>query len=76
MSKTIEAFFDGEALHPDAPLEIPRNTRVRLTIEGPVIPPATESFLRTARALKLTGPPDWSANLEAYLYDQKPDQGQ
>ena len=71
MTKTIEALFDGVALHPDEPLELPPNTRVRLTIESPAIPGTAGSFLRTARALELSGPRDWSANLEAYLYDQK-----
>ena len=28
------------------------------------------SFLQTARALKLDGPPDWSARLEEYLYGE------
>jgi hypothetical protein len=72
MTKSIEAIFDGETLRPDEPLEIPPNTRVRVTIES--LPAAGEagSFLRTARALKLTGPPDWSTNLETYLYGEIP----
>jgi hypothetical protein len=53
--------------HPDSPLELPPNTRVRLTIESPTTPSTESSFLRTARALVLSGPRDWSANLEAYL---------
>jgi hypothetical protein len=32
------------------------------------------SFLQTARSLNLDGPPDWSANVERYLYsDESPD---
>jgi hypothetical protein len=30
------------------------------------------SFLRTARALNLDGPPDWSTNLDEYLYGTEP----
>lgn len=71
MIKTIGALFDGETLRPDAPLEILPNTRVRVTIESPVSPAVPASFLHTARALALSGPRDWSANLEAYLYGQK-----
>jgi predicted DNA-binding antitoxin AbrB/MazE fold protein len=73
MTKIIEAVFDGMTLHPDEPLELPPNTRVRVTIES--LPAAGEagSFLRTARALKLTGPADWSSNLETYLYGESPD---
>ncbi len=73
MTKTIEAVFDGAALLPDEPLELPPNTRVRVTIES--LPTSGEPglFLRTARGLALDGPRDWSANLEAYLYGEKPD---
>ncbi|MFZ0962869.1 MAG: antitoxin family protein [Terriglobia bacterium] len=73
MTKSIEAVFDGVTLRPNEPLELPPNTRVRVTIES--LPAASEagSFLRTARTLKLTGPPDWSSNLETYLYGESPD---
>ena len=71
MTKVIEAVFDGVTLRPDEPLELPPNTRVRLTIESPSPVDAGGSFLRTARSLELSGPPDWSSNLEAYLYGQK-----
>jgi hypothetical protein len=76
MTKSIEAIFDGATLRPDEPLELPPNTRVRLTIES--LPASGEAglFLRTARTLKLTGPADWSSNLETYLYGEKPDSGQ
>jgi hypothetical protein len=69
MVKTIEALFDGTVFHPTESLVLAPNTRVRLTIE--TVPPAESravSFLRTARALKLDGPPDWAANLDEYLY--------
>ena len=69
MTKTIEALFDGSVLLPAEPLSLAPNTRVRIVIEVTV--PSTEtaaSFLRTARALHLEGPSDWSANLETYLY--------
>ena len=71
MTKTIEAFFDGTMLRPDEPLELPPNTRVRLTIESPTPPGTAGSFLRAARALALAGPRDWSSNLGAYLYGEK-----
>ena len=69
MVKTVEAVFDGTVFHPTEPITLAPNTRVRMTIE-PVAPTEsnTGSFLRTARALNLDGPPDWSANLEEYLY--------
>jgi hypothetical protein len=66
MTKTIEAVFDGETLRPDEPLELVPNRRVRLTIETPSPSGVPQSFLRTARSLSLSGPTDWSANLETY----------
>ncbi len=72
MTKTIEAVFDGVTFRPDEPLALPPNTRVRLTIEGPMTSAAPMSFLRTARSLALAGPRDWSTNLETYLYGGKP----
>ena len=69
MSQTLEAIFDGEVLRPDEPIDLEPNTRVRITIE-----PADEaenkskSFLDIALSLKLEGPPDWSENLDDYLY--------
>jgi hypothetical protein len=77
MTTTLYATFDGEVLRPDGPIPLAANTRVRLTIEAeePGQPPPA-SFLRTARALNLDGPPDWSARLEDYLYGEAPERDQ
>ncbi len=69
MIKTVEALFDGTVFRPAEPIALAPNTRVRMTIE--TIPSAEEepvSFLRIARTLNLEGPPDWSVNLDEYLY--------
>lgn len=69
MNQTIEAIFDGKVIRPDQPLMLAVNTRIKVTIEPLVeISPPSRSFLRTARSLKLQGPPDWSARLDDYLY--------
>jgi predicted DNA-binding antitoxin AbrB/MazE fold protein len=69
MVKTIGAVFDGKVFKPDGPLPIEPNTRVKITIESVELHKGKgSSFLRTARSLKLEGPPDWAANLDAYLY--------
>jgi predicted DNA-binding antitoxin AbrB/MazE fold protein len=76
MSATIEATFDGAVFRPREPVPLAPNTVVRLTIEA--LSPALEktaSFLQTARSLNLEGPPDWSANLDAYLYGQETERG-
>ena len=69
MNHTVEAIYDGAVLRPETALGLEPNTRVRITVE--VLKPAQrapESFLDTARSLDLHGPPDWSANLDRYLY--------
>jgi hypothetical protein len=63
---TVHATFDGAALRLDEPLDLPPNSRVRLTIEVVERVDAPErraSFLETARSLNLQGPPDWSSRL-------------
>ena len=68
MLRTIEAIFDGSVLCPTEPLLIEPNTRLRLSIEWLASPGEPSSFLDVAQALELDGPPDWSENLDAYLY--------
>ena len=73
MSHTMEAVFDGKVLLPAEPIPLEPNTRVRITVE----PISSEegqvaSFLDTACSLNLQGPPDWSRNLDKYLYGEAP----
>ena len=74
MQQIVEAVFDGGVLRPDEPLALEPNTRVRIVVE-PVAPPAKKSasFLSTAASLHLDGPPDWSANIDQYLYGGEPE---
>ncbi|HEX8682300.1 MAG TPA: hypothetical protein VF707_08310 [Ardenticatenaceae bacterium] len=70
MIKTLEGLWDGTTIHPDEPLDVEPNTRVRFTLETGASLPAKDpsvSFLRAARSLKLEGPPDWATNIEEYL---------
>jgi hypothetical protein len=62
------ATFDGEVLRLEEKLPIDPNTQVRITIDLPGDPPGTVSFLETALAQTLEGPPDWSERLDDYLY--------
>lgn len=72
MTQTLEAVYDGLVLKPDQPLEVEPNTRVRLILE--TLPEQDEtSFLDTAMSLNLQGPPDWSCNLDKYLYGEQQD---
>ncbi len=70
MIQILEAVFDGNTLHPTVPLNLEIGTRVRITVESvvPKTPEKPASFLQTAKSLQLQGAPDWSANLDHYLY--------
>jgi predicted DNA-binding antitoxin AbrB/MazE fold protein len=69
MATIVEATFDGSVFRPVEPVSLAPNTSVRLTIE--TLNPESASFLKTARSLHLEGPPDWSANLDKYLYGEE-----
>ena len=71
MVKTIEATFDGSVFLPAEPIQLEPNTRVRITVETPLLSTEPVSFLNTARSLNLEGPRDWSANLHQYLYGEE-----
>ncbi|WP_295457252.1 antitoxin family protein [uncultured Thiodictyon sp.] len=69
MTDMIEALYDGKVFRPTGPIALAPNTRVRMIVES--LPPAEReapSFLRTARALELEAPADWSANIAEYLF--------
>lgn len=71
-----QAVFDGKVLQPKEPLAIPANSLVRVTIESEEPEPkeaqkgAPYSFFDTALSMRLDGPPDWSENLDRYLYGE------
>ena len=70
--KTFEAIYDGQVIRPDLPLQLEPNTRIRITVT--TVKPVraqTNSFLATARSLKLKGPTDLAENLDDYLYSGK-----
>ncbi|CAN5784224.1 hypothetical protein BH23GEM7_BH23GEM7_32390 [soil metagenome] len=71
MTRILFATFDGEVLRPEEPVALAPNTRVRLTIETTEVnETSSASFLRTAQALNLQGPANWSARIEDYLYGE------
>ena len=69
MNLTIEAVFDGKTFQPTEPVTLAPNTRVKITIL-PQNGDNEQSFLDVARSLNLDGPPDWSLNLDHYLYGE------
>jgi predicted DNA-binding antitoxin AbrB/MazE fold protein len=74
MSGPIEATYDGEVFRPLAPVSLPANTPVRLTVEPLSEKSASKSsFLKTAQSLRLEGPRDWSTNFDKYLYGEDRD---
>lgn len=70
MTQTLEAVYDGSVIHPNEPIQLEANTRVRIIIESlPKDDVKPRSFLDTALSLKLEGlPPDFSENVDHYLY--------
>jgi beta-phosphoglucomutase-like phosphatase (HAD superfamily) len=74
MSTTLHLVYDGKVFHPEEPVALTPDTRVRVTIEVvETVKPQPQSFLKTARALHLEGPPDWSTRLQEELYPVPPD---
>lgn len=74
MTLTIDAIFDGKTFQPTKPVSLKPNTHVKITIltEDAKTP---LSFLDVALSLSLDGPPDWSLNLDKYLYGEVEENG-
>jgi len=80
MSTVIEATFDGQVFRPTQPVPLEPNTSVKLTVEAALPPIEAEgvkkgkpySFFDIARSIRIEeGPPDWSANIDKYLYGEQ-----
>lgn len=68
MSQTLEATFDGQVFRPAQTVELQPDTQVEIVVTVKVLPQEKpKSFLRTARALKLKGPKDFSSRIDDYL---------
>jgi predicted DNA-binding antitoxin AbrB/MazE fold protein len=73
MNSVINATFDGSVFRPTEPVRLQPNTSVELTVKPlPAAPAKAGSFLQVARSLKIQGPPDWSENVDNYLYGEEP----
>ena len=74
MTQEFEAIFDGTALQLEVPLNLAVGTRVRVIVASIVPNEAQQpkTFLKTAQSLKLHGDPDWSENIDQYLYGETP----
>jgi hypothetical protein len=71
MTKTVYAtYLGGDVLRLEAPMELPPNTRVKLTVDssGGSGSAAPRSFLDVVQELNLDGPSDWSTRLHEHLY--------
>lgn len=71
MTITIDAVFDGKVFLPVKPIRLEPNTHVRIVVETEPETTSSLSFLDVAESLELEGPPDWSINLDEYLYGGK-----
>ncbi|MEC4818448.1 MAG: antitoxin AF2212-like protein [Scytonema sp. PMC 1069.18] len=70
MNKKITAVFDGNVLHPDAPLDLAPNTRYVITIQESISPPVAGDAWDVLEAMTGTieAPTDWSSEHDHYLY--------
>jgi predicted DNA-binding antitoxin AbrB/MazE fold protein len=69
MSQILEATFDGQVFRPIQTVELQPDTQVELVVTVKSLSEEKpKSFLRTARALKLKGPKDFSSRIDDYLY--------
>lgn len=73
MVKTIEAIYDGHVFHPSHPLDLEADTQVLFTFEPVekdehISQNQTVSFFEAVKSIEIDGPPDWSVNLDHYLY--------
>lgn len=75
MTQVIEAIFNGKVFEPSSTVNLQPNTKVKITIEeeSQEIKDHNYSFLKTARNLKIDAPPDFSTNIDDYLYGEKSD---
>lgn len=64
MLNSIDALFDGKVFHPEQPVTLKSNTRVRIVFDS-LSDENNEltSFLETAESLQLDGPSDWSEKI-------------
>ena len=74
MVVTVDAIFDGRVFLPVQPIRLPANTRVQIAVTADEQLPV--SILDVAEALALEGTPDWSLQLDEYLYGGKQFNGQ
>ncbi len=69
MSQILEATFDGQVFRPIQTVELQPDTQVELVVTVKNVSEENpKSFLRTARAMKLKGPKDFSSRIDDYLY--------
>jgi len=71
MTKTFFASFDGKALIPDEPQDLPRNMRleVRVSEAREAVPGETDAdWLEIAASMRLQGPPNASERVHEILY--------
>jgi hypothetical protein len=70
MTQKITAIFDGSVLRPEGHLDLPPNTRCRVTVEsdGDAKSPGDAWAVLDNLAGSLDAPADWSAEHDHYLY--------
>ncbi|MBI5651233.1 MAG: hypothetical protein HZC40_12440 [Chloroflexi bacterium] len=70
MTKTLTAVFDGQTFKLESPLDLERNARYVITVQGPVTNPKEGNVWDVLEALSGTvnAPADWAHEHDHYLY--------
>ncbi|MEM7353380.1 MAG: hypothetical protein AAF657_21470 [Acidobacteriota bacterium] len=71
MTKTIQAFFDGEILRPTTPLDLEPDTNYQISIELPAVQVDRENDAwdeLESLAGSIDAPSDWAKEHNHYLY--------
>ncbi len=73
MSLVIDAVFDGEVFRPVEKVDLEPNTEVKLELKFKEKKKTGKpySFFEYARSINIDAPPDYSENIDEYLYGGK-----
>jgi hypothetical protein len=69
MTATLTAKFDGKAFLPESPVDLKPDARYVLVVKEKLPAEAPTAWdVLASMAGTVPGPPDWSVNLDHYLY--------
>ena len=69
MTQAVKVFYDGKVFKPKEPVNLEPNSELQILVEVPDAkePAKSKSLFVELAKMNLSGPADWSENLEDYL---------